>query len=385
MVDDLLQAGGGERLAVEGIARLDPARFERWLCITRWSDDHERDPGARALVDRARDAGVELIRLRRRSKVSLLPWLTLLRQLRAHRVDVLHAHLFGSNVWASILGPLARVPVVVAHEHIWSYSGGGLRAALDKHLIGRSSAAFVAVSRAGARSMVEVEGVDPRKIAFVPNGIAPLGEGSGAAVRSELGISPEVPLVVSVGHLRPQKAFELAIEAISLLEAAGRPTHLLVAGEGPERARLEADVERLGVGELVHLPGARGDIADVLAAGDIALCCSHFEGGPLSVMEYMEAALPIVATRVAGLDELIEDRRTGLLAQAGDAAAIAAAMTTLIDDPALGAELGAAGRAHRRREHDIDVWIRRLERLYVELHPDLPLAGEAGRAGTPRG
>ena len=106
---------------------------------------------------------------------------------------------------------------------------------------------------------------------------------------------------------------------------------------------------------------------DLLAAFDVAVCCSDFEGSPLSVMEYMDAGLPVVATRVGGLPELIDDGVTGELVPAREPGALGAALSRLLEDPERRGRLGAAGRARIRDEYGIDRWTARLEDLYTTL------------------
>lgn len=362
MLDSLERPGGGETLAVENAIRLDPQAFDRTLCLTRWEDRFETDEPARTILRTLRESGVRVLGLQRGSRFALRPWLPLVRLLRSGRVQVVHGHLFGSNVWASILGSLSRVPVVIAHEHMWAYTGGGIRTLLDRYLIARLSDAFIAVSEEGRRQMIEVERIPADDIFLLPNGVPRLPPGDGARVRTEFAIPESAYLVGSVGHLRPEKAFEVLIEAAGGLADEG--THILIAGEGPERARLERLRSELGLDGRVHLPGARSDVPDLLAAFDIAVCCSDFEGGPLSVMEYMGAALPIVATRVGGLPELVLDGQTGVLVPPRDPAALSAAIDELAAAPELAARLGSAGAELRAREYDIEVWIARLEALY---------------------
>ena len=105
----------------------------------------------------------------------------------------------------------------------------------------------------------------------------------------------------------------------------------------------------------------------MLAALDVAVCCSDFEGGPLSVMEYMGAGLPVVATRVGGLPELVQDGETGILVEPRDPAGLADAIAGLLADPDRRRELGSAGRDLRAREYDVDVWMSRIEALYASL------------------
>ena len=367
MLDSIARPGGGERLAVEGAIRLDPERFERTLCLTRWSPEFERVEPARGLLARLRDAGVRVVGIERERRTDLLAWRPLVELLRRERVDVVHAHLFGSNVWASVLGRLARVPAIVAHEHMWSYSSSRLRPVIDRELISRFADAFIAVSREGMRQMIEVERIPAGRVVYLPNGIAPLPAGDGARVRAELGIPADAPLVGSVGHLRTEKAYEVLVEAAAGVVAAVPGVRFAIAGEGPERERLETLRRALGLDLAFSLPGARDDVPDLLAALDVGVCCSDFEGGPLSVMEYMDAGLPVVATRVGGLPELVADGVTGELVPARDPAALGAALSGLLEDPERRGRLGAAGRALIRDEYGIDRWTARLEDLYTTL------------------
>lgn len=367
MVDTITRPGGGERLAVENAIGLDPALYERSLCITRWDDTLEEVEPAASILDRLRAADVRVIRLRRRSRWALWGWWPLLKVLRRERIDILHGHLFGSNVWAALLGRLTRVSVVVAHEHMWAYGGNRLRPFLDRNLIARWSAAFVAVSAEGRRRMIEDERIDPTDIVVIANGISGFEPGDGSQMRAALGIPLDAPVVGSVGHLRAEKAFEVLIEAVAI----ARDTHpglvALVAGEGPCRTALEELRARLGLEGGVRLLGARDDIPDLLATLDVAVCCSDFEGGPLSVMEYMEAGLPVVATRVGGLPELVRDGESGVLVPPRDPGALAEAMAQMLDDASLRARMGARGRELQHEVGGLDRWIARIEGLYGAL------------------
>ena len=105
-----------------------------------------------------------MLGIERERRTDLLAWRPLVELLRRERVDVVHAHLFGSNVWASVLGRLARVPAIVAHEHMWSYSSSRLRPVIDRELISRFADAFIAVSREGMRQMIEVERIPAGRV-----------------------------------------------------------------------------------------------------------------------------------------------------------------------------------------------------------------------------
>ncbi len=367
MVDSLEDPGGGERLAVENAALLDPDRFEVTFCLTRWRPEAAGTEPTASSLARLEAAGVRVVRLER-TRLAVWAWRPLLQTLRRRRVDIIHSHLFGSNVWAVVLGKLASVPIVVAHEHIWSYEGKPLRRFLDRHLIARFSSAFVAVSEDGRRLMIDRERIEPDEIVVIPNGIEPRGHGDGARVRAELGLSPDAFVVGSVGNLRAQKAFEMLVEAADLLRSrAGPGLRVLIAGEGPERTRLRELIAGRQLDGVVSLLGARGDIPDLLDAFDVAVCCSDFEGSPLSVMEYMQAGLPVVGTRIGGLDGLVIDEETGVLVPIRNAAALADALARLEDDPNLRRAMGDRGEGLCREKWRLETWIERVEALYLRL------------------
>lgn len=374
LIDYMGTHGGAEGLALSVATRLDPERFESILCVSRWPLPGPPSAASADALEQLSASGVRLLGLGRHGKVDAWVWARLARFLRREGVDVLHAHKFGSNAWGTLLGRATRVPVVLAHEHTWSYEGKPLRRFLDRHLIARGADRFIAVSREDRRRMIEIEHIDPRDTLFIPNGVVSLPPPSGRDVRAELGIPSSAQAIGVVGGLRPQKAHHVLLRAVALLVERWPGLHALIVGEGPERATLERLTAELGLHDTVHFLGSRTDVPDLLSALDIAVCCSDFEGSPLAVMEYMDASLPVVASAVGGLPDLIEPGVHGLLVPPNDPPALAAALAELLDDPQRACAMGARGRERRRAEFDIDVLVRRLEDLYLEL-----LAEHAGK------
>jgi glycosyltransferase involved in cell wall biosynthesis len=366
LIDRLSAFGGGERFAIEIATRLDHQRFDSVLCATRARPGDELDasePLAAAMVEAS---GIRLMELGRRSRVDLRTWSPLLRLLRRERFDVVHSHKFGSNVWGTLIGRLAGVPVIVAHEHSWSFDGKPVRRLLDRELIGRGSDVIVAVSAQDRRKIIEIEGVRPEKVLLVPNGI-PRRSATGADVRAELGIPPDAPVIGAVGGLRPEKAIDLLIRAAAPLLQEIAQLRVLIAGEGPEKEPLRELARHAGVADRVMLIGFRDDVPDVLAALDVAVSSSVFEGSPLAVMEFMEAARPIVATRVGGVPDLIDHGVHGVLVRSGDAEGLTAALRRMLADREAARRMGQRARERRLREFDIDVAVRRFESLYERL------------------
>jgi glycosyltransferase involved in cell wall biosynthesis len=358
---DRLAPSGAEIFASRVAEELDPSRFERILCVTR--------PSPAELVAPLEDAGVRVLQLGRRSKLDVWRWWPLVSLLRRERVDVLHSHKFGSNAWGALLARAAGVPVFVAHEHTWSYEGQWLRRFLDRRLVSRIAAVVLTVSEADRLRMIEIERVDPRKVAYLPSGVRPHVPTGRRRVREELGLAAEAPIVGTVCGLRPQKALDVLVRASARLVVAVPGVRVLILGEGPERRRLEALIDELVLGETVSLLGAwpAEEVADFVDALDVAVLSSQFEGMPLAAMEFMSAGKPVVATAVGGLPDLIGDGVHGLLVPPGDPEELAEALASLLHDPERRASMGRAGLERQRREFDFAGMVRKLEGRYEEL------------------
>jgi glycosyltransferase involved in cell wall biosynthesis len=358
--------GGAERLALNIATRLDPDRFDSTICSSRGLV-RGTDPSAEEAMSQLQDAGVPILKLGRKRKLDIWVWLRLARYLREHRVDVLHAHKFGSNAWASVIGPLAGVPVVLAHEHSWSYTGQPLRRLIDRWLIARGASRLIAVSRADRRRMTTVEHIDPRRTLFIPNGIPPSPPLAGRDVRAELGIASTAKVVGVVGLLRPEKAYAVLLRATARLISEQPDLQVLIVGDGVERPALENLARELDLESTVRFLGQRTDAPAILSAVDVAVCCSNSEGSPLSVMEYMEAGLPVVGTSVGGIPDLIEPGVHGLLVPPGDYVALASALAELLNDPERARAMGANARDRQQDEFNIATLVSRIEALYCEL------------------
>jgi glycosyltransferase involved in cell wall biosynthesis len=357
LVDQLEpRSGGGERFAVGLAAHLPRDRFEVALCATR----AVLPPWDATL----RESGVPWFALGRRRTVDVLPFRRLAAVLRRQRVDVLHAHMFGSNVWGSVVGRAAGVPVVVAHEQTWSYEGQPLRRLLDGRLVGRLADAFVAVSTADRDRMIALEGVPASKLRVELNGFVPrVGPRPATDLRSELGLGADVPLIGTVAILRPQKALEVLLDAFARLDAGA---HLVIAGDGECRASLEERASALGVRERAHFLGLRDDVDGLLPEFDVAAMSSDFEGTPLFAFECMAAGTPLVATAVGGLPDMLDDGQSAVLVAPRDPAALADGLGRALADPSLRARLAAAARERLARYH-IDAVASRFADLYTEL------------------
>jgi glycosyltransferase involved in cell wall biosynthesis len=358
LLDRLSGGGGGAEVFTVGLASSLPRdRFDVRVCAVREADGF--------LLELLDDAGIPRFCLQRDGR-DLRPFRRLHRYLREECVDVLHTHMFGSNVWGTVVGRLARTPVIVAQEHTWSYQGQPLRKLLDGQLIGRFASRFVAVSRADRERMVALERVRPEKTAVIPAAFVPRDLPPAGDARAELGIPAEAPVVGTAVSMRPQKALEVLIDAFARLLEALPDARLLLVGDGVCREELEAHARRRGVDGRVHFTGNRPDVLNFIAAFDVSALSSDFEGTPLFVFESMALGTPVVATAVGGLLEVIEDGRSGVLVPPRDPEALASALEDLLRDPARREAIAAAGR-ERVREFSVERAAERFAGLYEEL------------------
>jgi glycosyltransferase involved in cell wall biosynthesis len=359
--------GGAEQVAYDFVKRLDPERFARHLCVVH------APPPDRLAVNEADMAeleqlGVDVHRLECRSLLSNIAWARLYTLLRRESIGVLHSHMPRASVPGTIIATAARTPVIVSHEHTWSFKGHPVRRFLDRNVVARGSDVVLAVSERDRQQMIEVERMRADRIRVLPNGI-PAPAQTGASVRAELGVPAGVGLIGAVGRLYPQKGYDDLISAIGVLKRSyARPFRCLIFGHGPEEDRLRALIEERDLGQELQLVGRREDIADVIQALDVAVLSSKYEGSPLAILEYMAGGAPIVATAVGGVPELIETGVHGLLVRPEDPEDLAAAMQKLLEDRELAARLGAAAKERQRANFDLDVVVRRLEELYLELY-----------------
>jgi glycosyltransferase involved in cell wall biosynthesis len=348
--------GGAERLVVALATRLPRDRFDVTVCTTRAVEGE--------LLRQLRAAGVRQLALDRRTRADLWAWRRLGRFLRSQSVDVLHAHMWGSNFWGCLVGRASGVPVVIAHEHTWAYRGKPFRRLLDGYFIGRLATRFLTV--ANRDLMIEWEHVPAHKVELMPNPYLPRPASDGGDLRAELGLPADTPVVGTIARLRPQKALHVLLDAFAQLRRSLPRAQLVIAGDGPCRGRLERRAAAHGLERDVHFLGMREDVDVVLSAFDVAAMSSDFEGSPLFAFECMAHGKPLVATAVGGLVDVFEHGRTALLVPAGDSAALARELESLLRDHELRERIAIASRAELGA-YTIDSVLSRYVDLYERL------------------
>jgi glycosyltransferase involved in cell wall biosynthesis len=232
----------------------------------------------------------------------------------------------------------------------------------------------VAVSRDVAEWVKRVYGV--RDCMVIPNGI-PIAEyqrpsTSRQVWRREHGFQEGDVLFVCAARLAKQKNHAMLLEAFSRGPATIRSTHLLLAGDGECRLPLEAQVRERALQGRVHFLGLRADVSEVLRAADVFVLASHTEGHPLSLMEAMAAGLPVVATAVGGVPEIVEDQKEGLLVKPHDCHGLATAMVCLGQDHGKRLEMGRAAGRRAEEEFSASRMAQGYAQLYEHILADRP-------------
>jgi glycosyltransferase involved in cell wall biosynthesis len=333
---------------------------------TRGHSVHPVVPGNRDgwLVDALRGSGFtwHTYEGHRGIDFSLLRRMT--RMLQRLRVDVVHSHEFVMAVYGTAIARKLGIPhVVTMHGNMNMTRKWRRRAALRWAF--KRSRAVVAVSEDTRRHLESSLGLRRGVVQVVPNGI-PVRSGDGSRVRRELGIMPSELVFVAVGSLMARKGHAVLLEAMA--DLGRRSTmpgwRLLIAGQGAERPRLEAIIREHALEKQVHLLGPRNDVPDLLAAADIFVMPSLWEGLPLAILEAMFAGKAIVASRTSGIPEAIDDRVNGLLTPPGDVVALTDALQLLVQNAEYRAELGRAAQQRATARFSIAAVADAYELLY---------------------
>jgi glycosyltransferase involved in cell wall biosynthesis len=351
------------------ITRLPRDRFRSRLYFLE-----EAGSIGRALFDAGIDGAERLQRHRYDPSASL----RLRRYLAANKPDILFVlDHHNAMLWGRAAGIMARVPAMVLASHATGLFGRGRNFRLPDRWLMEFTDRVVALSRSHADYLVGVEGVAPGQIALIENGI-PVDEYRGdgvqsahgaGALREELGLSPDDRVVIMVAALRPEKAHEVFLESARLLVASRGGLKFLVVGDGPRRAELETLSTRLGLDESVRFLGVRKDVAQLLHVSDVLTLPSHpvVETLPLTVLEAMAAGVPVVATRVGSLPEVIDDGRNGLLIDHGDPAALARALEAVLDDPARARAMAQAAKHTVETRYSVETMVENYAALFESL------------------
>lgn len=355
--------GGVEEHILQLLSGLDPQRFvQRWVC----------SPETAALVRPDVPDGVELIPLHFRKPAQWRGAFSLARILKSARVDILHSHLFYSSLFASPVGRLRRVPVIVETPHVReSWRTGSFKSHfLVDRVAGWCVDRYIGVSHANAEYLRSEKGLPAKKIFVIQNGcdLERFARPAAApAWREELGFGAGDPVLLVVARLAPQKGHANLIQALPAIRTRFPNVRLVCAGDGELRSELETLVEHLGLAGTVRFVGHQGNVAEWFAGSDITVLPSLYEGLPLVAIESLAAGCPVVATAVDGTPEVVVHGKTGFCVPAGDANALASAICDLLVSPELRRQFGRDGAVWARERFSKERQLEETQNLYQYL------------------
>jgi glycosyltransferase involved in cell wall biosynthesis len=293
----------------------------------------------------------------------------LIRTIREWKPEVMHCHQVHANIAGRLARMFSTIPVVVCTAHNitegprwreWAYRATDSLCDLTTN-----------VCQAGVDRYIRVGAAPANKIRFMPNGVE-AGRysesiGQRGEMRAKLGLGDDF-VWLAAGNLREAKDYATMLEAFQQVLAAKPEARLLIAGDGPLRTRLESETARKGMARAVHFLGGRDDVPALMRASDGFLMSSLFEGMPLVLLEASASGLPIVATRVGGVPEVVVDRESGILVNSGHPATLARACLKIMNEtPERRLALGAAGRMRIQSIFNLDKVVGQWQQIYLNL------------------
>ena len=327
------------------------------------------------LYQRLRQEHLPCQALRIRNDLDIWAGYTLRRLVKAglahsaHPYDLVHFHTARAHALSPWLHGLPSKRVVTRRMDYPLKKGYWTR-----FLYTHSVDTVVAISH-GVQAVLRAGGVSETRIRRIPSGVDTacfvFRPETRASLRTQLfqqyGIGVTDSLIVSTGALVERKDARSLIQAVHHLHRNGLQPHTLICGEGPLRASLEAEVEALGLASYIHFIGFCSDVPAYLAAADVFVHVPVWEGLGVAVIEALAAGLPVIASQVGGIPELITDQSTGLLIRPQDPIALADALRRLIHTPDFAQALGRAGQRHAQEYFDLHAMAQANEVLYYEL------------------
>ncbi len=369
-----LIVGGAQELALYTTALLDPTRYEASILAGPQTGPEGE------IISEVRALGIPLTILpelvREISPIKdLLALVRLTRFMRRGRYHIVHTHSSKAGILGRLAARWAGVPVIVHTVHGWGFYQGQHPAVRTlyitlERLADRCCDRLIVVSRLNAEKGLAVGISRPEKYVTIHGGLDVTRYAQPTvdrlAMRAALGIPATAPVVGTVGRLSPQKAPLDWLRAAATVAQAVPEARFVYVGDGPLRPAAEALIAGLGLSERVILTGLRRDVPELLATFDVFALSSLWEGLPLVILQALAAGVPVVSTRVDGVEEAITAGVNGVLVPPGQPQALGEAIIALLQDPKQARQLAAAGR-ERAQDFSLPRMVAQIDALYQEL------------------
>lgn len=365
---DSLGMGGAERVLLSTLEHLDRDRFEPRVGVLQ-------ERSGNPMADEIRKLGVpvDLIPVPLLRDPRALP--RVIQYLRNSRADLLHTQLEFSIIIGGIAARAVRIPCV-STLHTFDVPSPGTRdawrASLTRWSLRQMNAKVITVSDAARVHHMRHARLDPDNVVLMYNGVdldtfKPRGEAVRRATRENVGVPMGAPVVITVAVLREPKGVQYLIDALGGLLALIPDVKLVIVGEGDHGPTLRRQTTAMGLDEHVVFTGARSDIAELLAMADLFVLPTLGDVLPTAVAEAMAVELPVVASDVGGVPEMVINDRSGILVPPGDAPALAAACSGLLRDPERAHAMGLTGRELAKERFSVRRQTAQLGDLYRSL------------------
>lgn len=336
------------------------------------------------LTERLRNAGIKVVVIGKRFKVDPTALFRLRKQFKAFQPDIVHTWLFAANSFGRVAARMASVPRIMASERcvdLWKTSAHFL---IDRRLAGFTDT--ITVNSQGIADFYAGHGIPGDKFRVIHNGIMPkdaeaskleagnvescefrtgeLQSVDASSARESLQVADGRRLILAVGRLWPQKRYRDLIWAAELMGTMRGDTTLVIVGDGPQSAELLRHRDAISTPLHVRFAGHRSDVADLLPHADVFWIGSEYEGQSNSVIEAMQAGVPVVASDIAGNRDLVLPGETGFIVDLGDTADFARQTHKLLEDPGLARRMGEAAKQRIANEFSVEKMVNAYVKLY---------------------
>lgn len=363
---DELKAAGAENIAVNialGLQRTE--KYKPVVCATRCGGVTER---------KLAQNNVRYCVLNRRHCFEVYKFRVLRQLIANENIKVIHAHKSGAAIWGGFIGRLNNVPTVV---HIHGTASTWKRSVAER-LGGYACERIIAVSESQKSRLLGM-GIPRQKVMRIYNGIDVKGFRAltQLGLKESLAVKKDSAIIGIVAELRPEKNHEMLLLAAKIVAKTVDDACFLIIGDGEKRQQLEHFAAELGIADKCRFIGHVKDITNILSVVDIGVLCSLTEALPLTLLEYMAAGKPIVATNVGGVPEVVVDGFNGFLVESGDHLALANRIELLLKDRNLTKAMGERGYFCAIKKFSEDAMLSQIEELYDQI-----IAGKKQRSTT---
>jgi glycosyltransferase involved in cell wall biosynthesis len=357
--------GGPEKTILLGTARTDRSRYEITVCYLR-----ERGDPLFQIGERAQALGVDYVEVEERFSLDPRIWTQLKRLVKKHRIQIVHAHDYKTDLLALLLARrLGVIPLSTVHGFSGHSKKEAFYYAVDKKILTRFPH-VITVSNDLRQCLLDA-GAKPERVTTVLNAIEPdrfrRDPSSVPAARAKFGIGDDAIVLGSVGRLEIEKRFDILVRVFARIHAENPKVALMIAGAGSLGESLQQQIDSLGVGDACRLMGHLKGVPEFHHALDVYVQSSNNEGTPNAVLEAMALGTPVVATAAGGTADLLRDGTDGLLIPVGDEAGLERAIRTAVADADQRREWARSAR--QRIETDLSFANRMdsVERIYDKL------------------